>query len=80
MTNLLIEEKDNIKIYGLACVGWLHWKGKDRRAVIIEAGERGNDESLMLAHRYKFRLHPKQELTLQGRLELVGMRESRIYN
>lgn len=78
LTNLLIEGKDSIKIYALACVGWLHVKGKDRSAVIIEAGERGNDVSLMLAQRYKFGLFPKRKLTLQGRLELVGMRESRL--
>jgi hypothetical protein len=78
LTNLLVEEKDHIKIYVLACVGWLHVRGKDRSAVLIEAGERGNDESMVLAHRYKFRLFPKRKLTLQGRLELVGMRESRI--
>ncbi|MFC1740063.1 hypothetical protein ACFL0N_01120 [Pseudomonadota bacterium] len=78
LTNLLVEAKDSIKIYALACVGWLHVKGRDRCAVIIEAGERGNDESLMLAQRYKFRLFPKRKLTLQGRLDLVGMRESRL--
>ena len=78
LTNLLVEEMDDIKIYALACVGWLHVRGKDRSAVLIEAGERGNEESMMLAHRYKFRLFPKRKLTLQGRLDLVGMRDSRI--
>jgi hypothetical protein len=78
LTNLLQVEKDNIKVYAIACVGWLHVRGKDRSAVLIEAGERGNEESMMLAHRFKVRKRAKSCLKLLGNLELVGMRSSRI--
>jgi hypothetical protein len=78
LTNLLQVEKDNIKVYAIACVGWLHVRGKDRSAVLMEAGERGNEESMMLAHRFKVRKRAKSCLKLLGNLELVGMRSSRI--
>ena len=72
-------ERANIKIYALAFVALLHWKGKNRKAIFIEAGERENDESMVLALRYKVSNKAKRKLTLQGRLELVGMRDSRIH-
>ena len=79
LTNLFSEEIDNIMIYAFAVVGHLLWKGKERKAVIIEAGERGNDESLILAQRYKVRNKAKQKFKLQqGKLKLVGVRDSRI--
>ena len=72
-------EKANIKIYALAFVALLYWKGKNRKAIFVEVGERENDESMVLALRYKTSDKPKRKLVLQGRLDLVGMRDSRIY-
>lgn len=77
-TDRLSEERDGIKIYALAVVGSLLMNGKERKAVLIEAGERGNDESMILAHRFTMGLIRLVKPHPVGRLELVGIRESRL--
>lgn len=56
-----------------------YWKGKNRKAIFVEVGERENDESMILALRYKTSDKPKRKLVIKGRYNLVGMRDSRIY-
>ena len=78
LTNHLSDERENIKIYALAVAGSLLINGKEKPAVLIEAGERGNDESMVLAHRYTMGVKRLTKPRPVGRLELVGMRKSRI--
>ena len=78
LTNGLTKDQDRIRIYALAVAGNLVINGKERKAVLIEAGERGNDESMILAHRFTMGLKGLTKPRPVGRLELVGMRESRL--
>ena len=77
-SDVLCDYQDYLKIYALAVVGRIYWKGKYNQAVLIEAGEYGNDEAMILARRYKITNHATPKLRLKGRLSLVGMRDSRI--
>ena len=78
LTNRLSEEREGIKIYALAVAGSVLMKGREKKAVLIEAGERGNDESMILAHRFTMGFKGLTRPRPVGRLELVGMRKSRI--